>query len=458
MKTKIGWTLLGPVQRGRCTDTKSIRRITVQELDWDLNANFSREFNDGPIGEEIQWSREEEEFMKNLSETTTFDGGRYHVGVPLKNPLPPVIPDSRPMAQKRLVGVQKRSRRDSTYDTAYKDEMDDLKRKIYVERVPEAELDIPDRWYLPHHGVFSKKKNSKMRIVFDGAAEIHGVSLNSLCKKGPDLTNRLDGILLRFRELPVAVSSDIQAMYHQIVVPIADRNWYRFLLADEEGATQDWRWTVHHFGSKPSPSVACHALKCGLESQGNPENRAISIAAQRAFYVDDNLDSYADCQEGVVAVEAVDQTCIQSGFKKRKYASNCPEVLQGIPPERRAKVEAEVSLTNDAGDEQPTLGMNWRLESDQLVYRAPEMKDVKTRREVLSNMTKLFDPLGLVSPWILNCRMIVQSLCKLKLSWDEQIPEEYLKLWTNWQKGTDAITKIEFERCITSYTYDSEAT
>ena len=66
---------------------------------------------------------------------------------------------------------------------------------------------------LPQHGVYHPNKPGKIRVVFDLSAEHHGVSINKEFLPGPDLTNQIVRVLLRFREEPVAVTSDIEAMY-----------------------------------------------------------------------------------------------------------------------------------------------------------------------------------------------------------------------------------------------------
>ena len=53
-------------------------------------------------------------------------------------------------------------------------------------------------WYLPHHSVTYPKKPGKVRVVFDCAAKYPGTSQNDYVPKGPDLTNLLIGVLLRF--------------------------------------------------------------------------------------------------------------------------------------------------------------------------------------------------------------------------------------------------------------------
>ena len=66
-------------------------------------------------------------------------------------------------------------------------------------------------WYIPHFGVYHPSKN-KIRVVFDCSAKNQGTSLNSKLLQGPDLTNSLVGLLMRFRKEKVAVMADIESM------------------------------------------------------------------------------------------------------------------------------------------------------------------------------------------------------------------------------------------------------
>lgn len=67
----------------------------------------------------------------------------------------------------------------------------------------------PITWYLPHHPVISPNKPGKLRIVFDAAAEFEGTSLNKNLVQGPDMTNSLIGVLLRFRQGNIGLAGDI---------------------------------------------------------------------------------------------------------------------------------------------------------------------------------------------------------------------------------------------------------
>ena len=87
-------------------------------------------------------------------------------------------------------------------------------------------------WYVPHHPVFHPLKK-KVRMVFDCAAVTDGVCLNDYLHTGPDLTNKLIGVLLRFRNYPIAIVADIEAMFHQVWVSNEDIHCLRFLWSDD---------------------------------------------------------------------------------------------------------------------------------------------------------------------------------------------------------------------------------
>ena len=71
----------------------------------------------------------------------------------------------------------------------------------------------------PHHGAYHPNKPGTIPVVFDLSAEFRGTSINKALLSAPDLTNQRDGVLLRFREEHIAVTGDIEEMYHQAKVP-----------------------------------------------------------------------------------------------------------------------------------------------------------------------------------------------------------------------------------------------
>ena len=66
-------------------------------------------------------------------------------------------------------------------------------------------------------------------MVFDAAAKFDGTSLNDRLYHGPDLTNNLVGVLIRFREEETAFTADVESMFHQVKVLPEDADALGFL-------------------------------------------------------------------------------------------------------------------------------------------------------------------------------------------------------------------------------------
>ena len=76
---------------------------------------------------------------------------------------------------------------------------------------------------------FTESIESLWRISFRKASLHDGVSLNNQLLEGPNLTNTLLGILLLFRQYPIALVADIKEMFNQVKVLPEDSDALRFL-------------------------------------------------------------------------------------------------------------------------------------------------------------------------------------------------------------------------------------
>ena len=162
----------------------------------------------------------------------------------------------------------------------------------FMEEVPEDELNKDNVWYIMHHGVYHKTKK-KIRIVFNCSLKYGHKSLNDALYQGIDMTNKLLGVLLRFRLEHVAFMGDITKMFYQVKVTPKHRDYLRFFWTDNgdlHSSPREYRLTVHVFGATSSPSVANYALR-----QTVNDNEEFSKCAKDAvlhnFYVDDLLYS-----------------------------------------------------------------------------------------------------------------------------------------------------------------------
>lgn len=105
------------------------------------------------------------------------------------------------MTIRRLESVEKQCRRNPAFGTLYGNQISAYITKGYSRKLSAAEANIRTNrtWYLPHFGVQSPHKPGKLRLVFDAAATVNGMSLNSALLKRPDLNQPLAKILFKFR-------------------------------------------------------------------------------------------------------------------------------------------------------------------------------------------------------------------------------------------------------------------
>ena len=71
-----------------------------------------------------------------------------------------------------------------------------------------------------------------------------------------------------------------------------------------------------------------------------------------------------------------------------------------------------------------------------------------TRRGILSAVSSVFDPLGMIAPLIMKAKLLLQELCRKKLQWDEEISELEKRQWLRWLNDLSKLKEVKFERCL----------
>ena len=294
----------------------------------------------------------------------------------------------------------------------------------YAEKVPQNVLHRSDGkvWFIPHHGVYHHKKPDKIRVVFNCSAQFHGTSLNNELFQGPDLTNSLLGVLIRFRQEPVAIMGDVQSMFHQVRVPEEDRDLLRFLWwpkGDFTKKLEEYRMTVHLFGTVSSPSCANFAKRRNAEDHKHGFSPDVTNTILRNFYVDDCLKSLSSSSAAFKHVADLRKLIVIGGFNLTKWASNDRKVLESIPLDERAKEVKELDLECDMLPTERALGVSWLVETDALSFKVIIKEKPCTRRGILLVVSSVYDPLGMAAPFVLPAKLLLQDLCRKGLGWDD---------------------------------------
>ncbi|XP_075253221.1 uncharacterized protein LOC142345022 [Convolutriloba macropyga] len=176
----------------------------------------------------------------------------------------------------------------------YQKTLDTDLEKGYVKSVTFSDT-TPNRvWYLPHHPVTNPNKPGKVRRVSNAATTFKGNSMNSNLLTGPDLLNNLVGLLLRFREKPVAITADIEAMFKQVGIMETDQPSMRFPWPTERSIKQ-FQYTRLIFGARCSPTTAIFVLQ--KTANDFSPNQAVKDLVYNIFYMDDFVHSFETFQK-----------------------------------------------------------------------------------------------------------------------------------------------------------------
>lgn len=309
-------------------------------------------------------------------------------------------------------------------------------------------------WYLPLNYVQNPKKPSKLRLVWDAAATVRGVSLNSQLLKGPDMLTPLTSVLSLFRERRVAFGGDIREMYHQLRIREADKHAQRFLFRQNPGDVEPsvYVMDVATFGSASSPCSAQYV-----------KNRKAAAAIVQKHYVDDYYDSVDTIEEAIRRAKEVRFIHSKAGFEIRNWVSNSAEVLHSLGESNPTKdVHFNIDKTTE---NERVLGIIWSPNQDSFSFATDHRPDLQpfvdgiqrpTKRLVLSCVMGFFDPLGLLAPFTIHGKTLVQDLWRSGCDWDEEIDDEALQKWTRWTSLLKQVAAIRIPRCYFGDSHSSE--
>ena len=444
VRSVFGWALNGPVGSGVNVNNVECFNVSVERQVHNLWALDNDDID------MVCPSVEDRKVLELWQSDSKLECGHYTVPIPWRDGRPN-LPNNKVMAMGRLQSQLRRLERCGLTEK-YDENVKQMVSKGYAEVVPCSELDIHDGsvWYLPHHHVVSPSKPNKLRVVFDCAAKFHDVSLNSQCLQGPDLVNKLIHVLLRFRQFRFAVMADIEAMYLQVRVPHCDRNALRFLWVND-GQVTELRMTSHLFGGVWSGGASTFSLRQTVRDL--PDHDLIKDTVLKSFYVDDLLKSVKTADEVKRVVHETKRIIGEGGFNLTKFVINDSELLNDVDVSDRATEVRDITPEMYSR----ALGIRWQVCDDAFLYVHKQADDspVVTRRFILSRVSAMYDPLGLILPVVLKGRSIFQSATRRQLSWDDPVPDDLSNEWNSWQRSLCDLEHLRFPRCIIPAGYEN---
>ena len=458
IKTPVGWCVIGSsgtetrqdqldCNQVVCSSRLIIvyKTVTVECSPRDVINMLERDFKDD--GNSIpSISQDDRKFLDATSRRKQLEDGRYEVPMPFKEESIIDLECNIQMADMRLQYLKRKMERNPDFRDHYIEFMNENIQLNFCEEVPLNEINDRPAWYIPHHGVYHKVKN-KIRVVYDCSARYKGRSLNDCLLTGPDMINNLTGVLLRFRKDYVALQGDIKKMFPQFSVPPSQRNYLRYLWWKDRNTQSlpiHMRMTRHCFGAVSSMGCANIGLRAIADDYWTKYGKDCHDAVFNSFYVDDILHSVSLPAD---AVDLIERLCAMLGegrVELAKFVSSSSEVLKALDP---SLVSEKIKVDFSEPIKERALGVHWNVRDDRFTFEIQRPPEVYSRRKILSVIATVFDPMGLVSPFTLIGKRLLQECCTLGMGWDEKLPDPIIQRYKEWCNHLPSLSDIQVSRC-----------
>ncbi|XP_033759093.1 uncharacterized protein LOC117341342 [Pecten maximus] len=455
-KLSLGWVVIGEVCLGKVHPPSTVKVMKTaiinsrgsifQPCDFNLYTKESSEndhiFVKTKDDEKVSLSVEDRQFLDVMNEECHKDTeGFWTAPLPFRYPKSR-MPNNRPVAWKRAMILDASLKKNPTKREHFVSFMQKVLDSKAAEVAPPTTDEV---WYLPIFGVYHPKKPDKIRGVFDSSATYKGISLNGTLLSGPNLTNSLLSILLRFRNDLYAVTADVEQMFYRFLVKKEHRDFLRFLWYRNNDPTEElieYRMRAHVFGNSPSPAVATYALRKAVEDA----EKDVKDLVNQDFYVDDCLLSRPTPQLAADVVKRTQLVLKTNGnIRLHKITSNNPEVMNAFHEEDQCQTLKSLNFDKDALPVQHSLGMSWDLNTDSFKFDIQVNTKPETRRGMLSTLNSIFDPIGFLSPITIHGRILFREIAT-GTGWDEPIPTEQLEKWNVWTRSLEQLKDISIQR------------
>lgn len=426
-QSQLGWILCGNIKSFQCNvvlnNLEDIRRF------WEIE----------DIAECSQMSSEDAHCLQQYkTETKRQENGRYVVRLPLHSDIDAKLGESKPKATAQFLQLEKRFRTSEHVAKHYKLFMSEYEELNHMQLCKNNNM--KPSFYLPHHCVQrAESKTTPLRVIFNASAKTTtGLSLNDLMYRGPNLQTDLLSLILKWRQYKIAITADIEKHFRQILCHEKDQTYQKILWrSSPDQLLREYTLTTVAYGTKAAPFLAMMTLKqlANDERHNFPEAAAI---LETSFYMDDLLCSTDSIQSAIKLKKDLTKLLKSGGFNLRKWSSNEAQLLHDEGS--TSNIPEAYCFRNQ--ETTKTLGLRWNPNEDNFTFQLTintTSTNTVTKRTLLSEISKIFDPLGWLSPVTTKLKLIFQAVWKEEQRWDDNVPEHVNK---EWEKVKTQLTEI----------------
>lgn len=445
--TVFGWIVMGRSENTLGSDVCAMALVSHASLE-DSTEDLVRKFWEiEEVKSPLYELSRDDAFCEDLYAETTYRdaSGRYVVKLPFLQ-SPQALGDSFQRAYRQFCSLELKLRKNPELKLQYQNFMHEF---INLQHMVPVDLNsLPKlHYFMPHHAVMKPSSSTtKLRVVFNAsAATSTGISLNELLASGPIVQDGLFANLLRFRLPRYTFCADITKMYRMIAVEESD-SYFQLILWRDDSASQlkAFRLTRVTYGTAPAAYLATRTVR-QLAIDYAERYPLGSETLLKNSYVDDALTGDDNLNRAIRRRDELMELLKLGGFELRKWYANDPKLLAGIAIE-----DQEQLLCVDESDVFKTLGLLWQSDSDnfRFSYRPVTSDQITTRRSILREVARIYDPLGVINPVVTKCKVFVQGLWQLKLGWDDPLPNSCIVSWLELRESLEHLRVLDIPRLV----------
>ncbi|GBN74693.1 hypothetical protein AVEN_206945-1, partial [Araneus ventricosus] len=393
---------------------------------------------------------ENEEALRLFENSIQQNNDRYEVRLPWINENV-ILHDNYANAERRFFNLLKQFHSNLNFYKEYKQVINDQIKDGIIEKVDPNATRGERIYYIPHRAVLRKNHSStKLRVVYDASSkDKNQKSLNDCLLQGPNLVPELLKVLLKFRLHRIVFTADIQKAFLQISVSCEDRDAMRFLWIHDDSnlsnpKVQIYRMCRVMFGAKSSPFLLSACIKHHLRKFESEYPKTVELL-NNYMYVDDFICGTNTEMEAIEVYHNANTIMKKASMTLMKWNSNSP-VLR-----KEYETDKHKDSTPLCDSSSKVLGLEWDTRKDVFSFNAQDIIDFiqeneQTKRCVLKAVSRIFDPLGFLAPYVIQAKVLFQDLWLTGIDWDKPIPLELQSKWIKWHEQLKELPKIQIPR------------
>jgi len=319
--------------------------------------------------------------------------------------------------------------------------------------------------YLPCHAVYREDHDTtKTRIVLNGASITQsGKSINQCLHQGRCLLPEINHVLIRWRMYLIAFVLDISKMFLRIKIEHG-KDYLRFFwrFCEKNLPPRIFRMVVITFGIISSPFQAIDVVLKHADMFGD----VYPLAAEEVrsqIYMDDVPGGDNEFEIAKNKIDELWNFFQDANMMPHKFASNVSKILESIPEQNRnpSKKIKVLGVLWDTETDELMFNIHLKQEDQELNIKGEETRMKKedevfdTKRTFLENSATIFDPLGLLTPFVMKIKLLFQKVWlaestetdKKKKGWDTRLPITIQKEWDALKAEIPILNTITIPRC-----------